>query len=186
MYWKHFLALERDLEIVSRYIELDSRNYPVFSVELVKLLLAVGSETDVVLKALCRILDPNKNPENINEYREIVLQKYPQLPNLRVKLLETSIVLEPWLNWASGTNPDWWRTYNEVKHDRTNKYSSGNLGQVLNASAGLMVAILYQMHAAEGSNQDHATVINEARLFDTENKGAWDPAMITTSYALLV
>lgn len=186
MYWKHFLALERDLESISRYVEFDSRNYSVFSVELVKLLLAVGSETDVVLRALCHELVPSRNPKNINEYRGIVLQKYPKLPKLRVKLLESSIILQPWMNWAAGENPDWWKTYNDVKHDRTNNYSRGNLQQVLNASAGLMVVILYLMHAAEASNQDHATVTTESHFFDTENKGEWDPAMMTTSYALLI
>ena len=105
MYWKHFLALEYDLEQVSRYIEFDQRNFAVFSVELIKLILAFGSETDVILKALCLNIDPNKKAENINDYRNIILKQYPKLPQLRVKLIEYPIIIEPWVEWASGRNP---------------------------------------------------------------------------------
>lgn len=186
MYWKHFLALERDLELISHYVEFDQRNFSVFSVELIKLLLALGSEIDVVMKAMCLDIDPSNKPDNINAYREIVLNQYPRLPQLRVKHIESAIILKPWAEWANGKNPQWWKAYNEVKHDRTHKYSSGNLQEVLNASAGLLVAVLYQVHFSEGSTyNDRAVVGSESKLFDTEENGKFHP-MSTFSYALLV
>ena len=186
MYWKHFLSLERDLEQVSRYIEFNENNFNVFSVELIKLLLAFGSETDVILKALCHNIDPTRNAENINDYRDIILSQYPKFPQLRVKLIEYPIILEPWQKWTNGINPQWWKKYNAVKHDRSNNYSSGNLQEVLNASAGLFVANLYFIHSSGNKSIDRAPVHILTKLFDTENHGTWDPPMATFSYALLM
>jgi hypothetical protein len=186
MYWKHFLALERDLELISHYIEFDQRNFSVFSVELVKLLLALGSEIDVVLKTMCLDIDSTKKPDNINTCREIVLNKYPRLPQLRVQLIESSIILTPWVDWASSNNPKWWKAYNDVKHDRTHKYHLGNLFEVLNASAGLLVVVLYQLHFSErGTYNDRALVGSESKLFDTEENGEFQRSS-TFSYILLV
>jgi hypothetical protein len=59
IYWNYFLALERDLEIVSRYVEFTEDNYPVYSIELAHLLLAAASEIDTVAKLTCAIIAPN-------------------------------------------------------------------------------------------------------------------------------
>jgi hypothetical protein len=187
MYWKHFMALERDLEIISHYIEIDKSNFTVFSVELLKLLLALGSEIDVVLKVMCLTIDSSKKSDNINEYREIVLRQYPLLPQLRVKHIESSILLEPWAEWASGTNPQWWKAYNEIKHDRTSKYSAANLQVVLNASAGLFISVLYQKYLSEGGNYDRRAIVRtESKLFDTVEEGGLFSPATTYSYTILV
>jgi hypothetical protein len=47
LHWNYFLALERDLEVVSRYVEFSRPNFQVFSIELAHLLFAAASEVDV-------------------------------------------------------------------------------------------------------------------------------------------
>ena len=44
LHWNYFLALERDLEIVSRYVEFCSQNFEVYSIEFAHLLFAAASE----------------------------------------------------------------------------------------------------------------------------------------------
>jgi len=53
IHWNYFLALERDLEIVARYVEFTKPNFKTFSIELAHLLFAAASEVDVVAKLLC-------------------------------------------------------------------------------------------------------------------------------------
>ena len=40
-YWQHFLALESDFGATSRYVEFSKQNFAAFSIEYVKLLLAI-------------------------------------------------------------------------------------------------------------------------------------------------
>lgn len=72
-YWRHFLALEADFAATSRYVEFAPENYKVYSIEFVKLLLAIGSEVDVVAKDVCKALVPSKKHGNIDAYRKSVL-----------------------------------------------------------------------------------------------------------------
>ena len=44
----------------------------MFSVELVRLYLAIGSEIDVVLKELCKKINPKSKAIKINEYKETI------------------------------------------------------------------------------------------------------------------
>jgi hypothetical protein len=50
IHWNYFLAIESDLENLSRYIEFIDTNFKTYSIELAHLLLASSSEIDVVLK----------------------------------------------------------------------------------------------------------------------------------------
>jgi hypothetical protein len=58
LHWNYFLALERDLEVVSRYVEFTDDNNETYSIELAHLLFAAASEADVIAKLLCKQLDP--------------------------------------------------------------------------------------------------------------------------------
>ena len=49
-YWNYFLALEADLERLSRFVEFTSVNFQTYSLEMARLLLTGASEVDVVAK----------------------------------------------------------------------------------------------------------------------------------------
>ena len=117
-HWNYFLALERDLDGVSRYVEFAKPNFKVYSIELAHLLFAAASEVDVVAKLLCRAVVPDKQPENINEYRDILKKSFPHLHAMEVRIPRYGITLTPWNNWRGKSNPDWWGGYNRVKHQR--------------------------------------------------------------------
>jgi hypothetical protein len=140
LHWNYFLALSDDLETVSRYIEFAKTNFGTYSIELAHLLLASASEVDVVLKGICKIIDPNSNPENINQYREIIIPVLPDICRLKALIPRFGISLTPWANWEQPKkNPDWWHSYNNVKHQRAEYYSEANLENVLNSLGGLMI-----------------------------------------------
>jgi tRNA U34 5-methylaminomethyl-2-thiouridine-forming methyltransferase MnmC len=68
-HWQHFLALEADFAATSRYVEFAEQNFPTFSVEYAKLLLAIGSEIDVLCKMICEKADSKAKRGYIDDYR---------------------------------------------------------------------------------------------------------------------
>src|SRR4051812_7610498 len=115
-HWEYFLTLDDDLARVSRYIEFAPGNFKTYSIELVRLILAAGSETDVVAKSLCRTLNPNGTFKNIDQYRVEIMKHYPRFPTLKVRLPRLGLGLRPWASWSKGQNPAWWHSHTNVKH----------------------------------------------------------------------
>ena len=122
LHWNYFLALERDLEEVSRFIEFSDRNFKTYSIELAHLLLASASEVDVIAKGICKQLKSNSRADNIDRYRNMITRNLPEFSQESVFIPRYSIELHPWSDWGSGTNPLWWRSYNNVKHQRSDHF----------------------------------------------------------------
>jgi hypothetical protein len=143
IHWNYFLALENDLAQISRYIEFDKKNFKTYSIELAHLLLASASEVDVIAKGICDFLDPTTPAENINQYREIIRRELPKLEEETIYVPRFNITLTPWSNWQTDTNPDWWKSYNKVKHERSEHFPDANLKNVLNSMGGLLAAVFH-------------------------------------------
>jgi hypothetical protein len=146
LHWNYFLALEQDLEIVSRYVEFSEPNFQVFSIELAHLLFAAASEVDVVAKLLCERISSAEPRGNINEYKAILLNEFPDLPNTEVFVPRYGLSFEPWSNWAGSTNPVWWRSCNNVKHERDTYFNEATLKNALNALGALLI-VVYHFYA---------------------------------------
>lgn len=148
-YWQHFLALEADFAATSRYVELSPQNFSAFSIEYAKLLLAVGSEIDVLCKIICENLDASAKRNNIDDYRAC-LTAHTQIASEEILIRRYNLSFQPWSAWTLGNNPSWWRSYNNVKHQRNSHFSEANLENSANAIAGLFAIVLY-CHKAEQS-----------------------------------
>jgi hypothetical protein len=138
LHWNYFLALERDMEAVSRYIEFSTPNLDVYSIELAHLLFAAASEVDVIAKLVCSILDSSAARENMNDYRSVIMARKPDLASMPVLIPRYGLQLTPWDNWTTGSNPDWWGSYNKVKHQRDQHFDRATLKNALNALGGLL------------------------------------------------
>jgi hypothetical protein len=145
LHWNYFLAIENDLEKVSRYIEFTQDNFSVYSIELVHLLLTSASEVDVVAKEICQLLVINSRAGKINQYRTTIRNHLPAFVQEEVFVPRYNLVLHPWDNWNNNLNqnPIWWKCYNNVKHQRQDHYKDANLKNVLNAVAGLLISVFY-------------------------------------------
>jgi hypothetical protein len=142
-HWQYFLAIEADLEITTRYVQPSRDNFSTYSIEFARILLSAGSEIDVVAQVLCRKLDPASTADKIHLYREQIIAKYPLFTTMRVVVPRYGFFLEPWRDWERGKTPLWWRSYNEVKHERDAHFSDANLQNALLAVAGLFCLVLY-------------------------------------------
>lgn len=143
LHWNYFLALERDMEAVSRYIEFSERNFSTYSIELAHLLFAASSEVDVICKVLCKIVAPGAPAANINHYRAALAGVLPGIPDTEVFVPRYGLSFKPWEQWRAAENPNWWRSYNNVKHERDIYFNEATLQNALNALGGLLIIIFH-------------------------------------------
>lgn len=152
IHWNYFLSLESDLLSLSRFIEFDEKNYECFSIENVRILMAAAAEVDVVCKQICQRIDLTSKANNINKYRDVILQVYQAIPQHKITIPRFGLKLTPWENWQSNDGvPFWWTAYNKVKHHRHTSYDHANLKNTINAVAGLFVMCLYLYEDVESS-----------------------------------
>jgi hypothetical protein len=142
-HWDCYLTVLEDLARVSRFVEFTSANFQTYSVEFVRIILSVGSEIDVVAKLLCEHIEPQATPQNMNDYRKIILMQHPSISTIEISAPKYSLTFTPWSQWQSGRNPVWWGTYNTVKHHRDAYYADASLENALLSSSGLCVLLGY-------------------------------------------
>jgi hypothetical protein len=145
-YWQYFLAIEADLDATVRYVEPSQQNFETHSVEFAKILLSASSEVDVVCKVLAKVIEPDSNSNNINELRHLILQKYPRFPKMRVVIPRYILTFEPWKLWALERNPDWWKSYNNVKHKRHLHFAEASQSNAFQSVSGLFCLLAYLYH----------------------------------------
>lgn len=151
-HWNYFLALEDDVDRLSRYLEPTQNNFSAYSLELARILFGAASEIDVIAKRLCEQINENSCADNIVKYREEIVACYPQVTEVRVHLPKFGLTLNPWEQWGIKNSPFWWKAYNNVKHHRHTHFEEANLKNSLNATAALFVLLLffYRFEAEQG------------------------------------
>lgn len=142
-HWNYFLALEDDVGRLSRYLEPTEANFEAYSLELVRILFAAGSEVDVVAKQLCNQIDTASTANSIDQYQIQLMGHFPEIAQSQVLIPRFGLSLSPWERWAHNQNPVWWRAYNKVKHERHVHFSMANLRNALNSVAGLFSLLLF-------------------------------------------
>src|SRR5712692_9245732 len=140
-HWNYFLAIERDLDVLSRYVEFHRDNFKCYSLEIARILLAAGAEADVVCKQLYQ--PGGSKSDGIDTHRQHITKLFPSLPTFGVQIPQFGMTLRPWENWKSAKVPDWWAAYNKIKHQRDTHFHQANLHNALNALAVLFVVVLY-------------------------------------------
>ena len=137
--WNYFLALESDLEELSRYVEFTEDNFSAYSLQMARLLLTASSEVDVVAKMLCEIIGKTPRRENINEYRKNIKPTFKEIPDFKVSVPRYGLTSHPWENWKKDTIPVWWEGHNKVKHNRNAHLMPGTVfGEPSNGSRFLV------------------------------------------------
>jgi hypothetical protein len=143
-YWDYYRTIEDDLIAASRYVEFCQANYQCYSVEFARILMAAGSELDMVFKQLCKRLDSNSTADNINSYCQEVAAKFPKIVASRRYVRGFDLILEPFASWTPTNPPSWWTNgYNKIKHERNNYYHFATLENALTAAAGLMIVLFH-------------------------------------------
>lgn len=169
---RYFLQLERELENIGRYIDLDKKNFRTFSFEILKLYQAICSEIDAIAKIVAYLTN------NLSEYggKNVNIQKWRYQiqnehllsnPSTRLQDLEVifngDIIFIPFNKFEyklsdngkinlknNARTPKWWVSYNKVKHGRpffildskVTNYSLAYLKNLLTSFSALFVLML--------------------------------------------
>lgn len=164
-HWSFFLALEQDLEHLSRYIEFSHANFACFSLEIARVLLAAGAEVDVVCKQLCKKLNTGSRAGSIGVYCTEITAAIPAIASWEVKVPRFGLDLHPWDEWRNLNGvPFWWTAYNKTKHHRHTDFKRANLQNAINAVAGLFVVLLYLYR----DQAEQGLLLPAAKLFRPE------------------
>jgi hypothetical protein len=145
-YWNYLISLEKDFIRTMDFVELAAPNANVFGDNFAKLLLAIGSEIDVIAKAICLSVMPGPVAKNIIDYQNILTGAFAGMHDAYIDVVRTGAVIKPWKSWdpqGLKKSPDWWRAYNEVKHDRVANFTKATQENTIDSLAGLLVLNLY-------------------------------------------
>src|SRR5690606_18684392 len=91
-YWNYFLAIESDLEKLSRYIEFSEDNLNTYSIELAQILLTAASEVDVLLKDILTLMEVPLERNNMYCYRNAIVEHLPGMIQERVYVGRSSLI----------------------------------------------------------------------------------------------
>ena len=160
-HWNYFLALESDIEAVSRFIEPCEDNYQTYSQELARVLIASASEIDVLLKGISEQINPAVRADNIGRYETVIRASLPQVFDFKLHIPRWGLELTPWIDWTANNPPLWWTACNKVKHHRITEYKRANLKHALNSVGALFIANLY-FHRQYA---EHARLLPMQKLF---------------------
>lgn len=156
-HWNYFLAIEKNLENLSRYIEFVNANLMTYSIELTYILLSASAEVDVIMKQLCKLIDPSKPTNNIHDYRKIIQGHLPSFINEEICIERFGLSFKPWDKWIGENSPNWWEGYNNVKHHRNTHFNEANLQNTINAVGALLLTVVYYYKYAF-SNESNSNI----------------------------
>lgn len=113
-YLSYYLLLESDFIETFNYVSVESDNYKAYSNTYLKLLLAIGSEIDVIRKFIVNLFYPSFDEKKQNP-NKLLMECFSDIKELEIKFKTTDEVLRP---RDYSKEPDWWAAYNEIKHNR--------------------------------------------------------------------
>lgn len=142
-HWRYFLALEQDVERTTRFVEPHESNYRTYSIEFARLIISACSEVDVVAKVICHSIDSSAPTENLDQCRAILQRQFPRIHEAIVEVPRFGLLMEPWKEWGTASNPGWWKDHQLVKHQRHKYFERADLEHCIVSTAGLFLLTLY-------------------------------------------
>lgn len=195
--WKNYILIEKEFVKTLEYITLDEDNYNCFSAAFLKILLQIGSEVDINAKLLCKCYNSQTKAENINDYRCEIMKSESNFSDTKVNIIQYCDILpfKPWESWNSNINPDWWKSYNKIKHERIgigeianekkDYYKFANLKMTLFALGGLYQLLIYIYYELIDSTDKINVPIPGSHLF-TLSGNKWDEVEFYQDIAFIV
>lgn len=192
--WHYFCALSSQLAKTEQFVDHSVNengemiNGNTFSWEFAKLLMLAAAEFENIAKSICIASNIKKGrDESINYFSDIILNKYPKIGETLV--ITSHMKTMPLRNWSvehSVTEKgkpkiiakgiEWWKDYNEVKHNRYKNYKLANLRNCFYAMSSLMVLELYLLRIVSGDMREVASL--SCDYFESVYRGA----VLTTKY----
>lgn len=133
-----------DFERIFEYVEPHTNNENVFSHRIYELLLRTCTEVESCCKGI--LMANGHAAKNMDDYKKI--ERATHLSGYTVQYsnwLPTAYSTQPYSNWATGNPLSWYQAYNDVKHNRSQKFQLASLKNLLDAICGLLCIIHSQI-----------------------------------------
>lgn len=197
LFWRQYVALEREFLISTQYVTVSEDNYKTYSPAYQKLLLSIGSEVDVAIKSFCKEINAKYNGRRMDNHILFIEESEPSFFNSYVVVRENEeFSLFPWRVLMKNT-PLWWQVYTAVKHNRVGVESFGdnekkevfkyaNLENTLHALAALYQVQLHCFQKIAVAENKHIQIpLPGSRLFMLKGE-LWNDMPFWTDYAFWI
>jgi len=143
--WQYFLSIEQSLINTLNYVHYHDDNKNAYSNEFAKIILLSCSEIDVILKQLCKKYNKKSRAKNIFHYGTYLSKTFQGIGSTKVECPIISEEFQPFSNWSNDKiiKPDWWESYNKIKHERNTNFPKANQKNAFESCAGLFLLLLY-------------------------------------------
>jgi hypothetical protein len=168
-YVRAYLLLEKDLKELFDYVEPAEQNRDCYSYRIHELLLRACVEVEANCKAILlengykkRVVNGKERDLNMLDY--IKIEQSHKLSEFEVRVPTWSGAGElrtPFLAWRVSGPLDWYRAYNETKHDRHTAFRNATFGHMLDAVCGCLTIISAQFLDEDYSSQSGRLVVEE-------------------------
>jgi hypothetical protein len=140
--------LESDLIKVFEYVEPCTDNSLTYSFRLYEILLRAATEFESNCKAVLTTNGYEKNGSfNIIDYFK--LESAMKLSEYELRLSNWGpepLLIRPMMQWSTSHTLDWYKAYNNVKHNRSSQFQSASLLHAVKA-VGSVLCLLYAQFA---------------------------------------
>lgn len=173
LFWEIYKDLERQFQNFLEYVPPLEGNMGTYSFKLLNLILSIGGHIDSCFKDMAKypsfadnetckkILEQlEKNNQCIQSgkvARPISIRLCLEAFEKEYKLSQKYVVFKripvvhvvtPFASWSSKRTPEWWKTYNDLKHDVSSNIEKANLLNTLDALAGAFLLNVIHIPAA--------------------------------------
>ncbi len=159
-YIRAYLLIQKDLQELFDYIEPADKNLKTYSYRIHQLLLRTCIEIEANFKAILRENIYSKSGDlKMGDYQRI--DTTHRLSSYEVKLPVwngTHKIRIPFLSWKNNESLNWYRAYNETKHDRHTKFENATFECLIDAICGLMALLTSQFLGNDFSSVDFVIV----------------------------
>lgn len=160
-----------DFEQLFEYIEPHSSNENVFSHRIYELILRVCTEVESCCKGI--LMANGHVANNMDDYKKI--EQSSHLSGYSVHYsnwLPVKYVTQPFAYWSTGSSLPWYKSYNDVKHNRWQNFHKASLKNLLDAISGLLCIIYSQI--GDGVQQ-----VFESNIYFASNEAQVDVRSFT-------
>ncbi len=149
-YVQSFLVLLKDFQELCEYVSIAEDNLLCYSIRIHSLLVRACIEIEANFKAILKENNyfPKTKKGKLKELKMgddyIKVNKTHLLSKYSVKIPTVNLEFSPFKKWDNNEELEWYKAYNQVKHDRHTEFKQANLKNLVNAICGLFILLSSQ------------------------------------------
>lgn len=181
--------LQKEVIDILEYIELSDKNMEVYSLKIYKVFLSICTEIENNFKGILYANDYKVGQQLNMKYDYFKLEKVMKLSQYKVKILlnDYEKVIQPfkeWENQSEYNSIEWYKDYNDLKHNRSDNFEKAKLVNLIKAVCALNIILYAQFYeyskAIDGKNSlsfftdDGEMLIQDSiGIMNIEEKPTW-------------